>query len=315
MKPFTKVIYQNHPFALIAGDSKDILKSIQDNAIDSLVTDPPSGIGILDSYWDKTPSREDFIQELQAVFTQAYRVLKPGAYAVVWSLPRTQHWTATAMENAGFEIRDIVTAIRSNGFPKHAACLKPAAENWILACKRKGLALPLNIEACRIPTTECLSGGAYSKNGKKSRDDGWGMATGGAGEYVQPSGRYPANVVFDHTEACTAQSCTPRCAIRSLQAKDLDRFFYAPSPRKSERDTFLPEGVNNPHRTVKPLELMKYLVKLITPEGGVVLDCFAGSGTTGLAALELNRRFIGVERDLKYCAIAHERLRQCLSTR
>ena len=64
----------------------------------------------------------------------------------------------------------------------------------------------------------------------------------------------------------------------------------------------------NNHPTVKPIELMKYLIEMVTPKGGTVLDPFMGSGTTGVAAVNLNRNFIGIEMDEHYFAIAEKRI-------
>ena len=81
-----------------------------------------------------------------------------------------------------------------------------------------------------------------------------------------------------------------------------DRFFYCAKASKKDR------GEGNDHPTVKPTALMEWLVKLVTPEGGVVLDPFMGSGTTGVACMVLGRGFIGVEQDEHYCEIANGRI-------
>ena len=67
-----------------------------------------------------------------------------------------------------------------------------------------------------------------------------------------------------------------------------------------------PDGNNHP--TVKPIELMKYLIKLVTPKGGRVLDPFNGSGSTGCAAVELGCEYVGIELDPKYVEIAKKRI-------
>ena len=67
--------------------------------------------------------------------------------------------------------------------------------------------------------------------------------------------------------------------------------------------------MKNNHPTVKPVHLMAWLVRLVSKEGDTVLDPFTGSGTTGIACKKLNRRFIGIERDLGYCEIAEKRLK------
>lgn len=73
-------------------------------------------------------------------------------------------------------------------------------------------------------------------------------------------------------------------------------------PQKKERSEF------NNHPTVKPLTLMRYLVRLITPSNGIVLDPFAGSGTTCLACINENFHYIGFEKDTTYCGIANQRI-------
>ena len=82
------------------------------------------------------------------------------------------------------------------------------------------------------------------------------------------------------------------------------RFFYQPKVSKKERN----KGVNNNHPTIKPIELMKWLVKLVSKEGQVIYDPFAGSGTTGIACALLNRDFVGTELDPDYCDIAKKRI-------
>ncbi len=82
----------------------------------------------------------------------------------------------------------------------------------------------------------------------------------------------------------------------------VDRFFYCAKASKKDR------GEGNTHPTVKPTALMEWLVKLVTPEGGVVLDPFMGSGTTGVACANLNRRFVGIEREWQYMEIAGPRI-------
>jgi site-specific DNA-methyltransferase (adenine-specific) len=85
------------------------------------------------------------------------------------------------------------------------------------------------------------------------------------------------------------------------------RFFYCAKASRSEREC---DGeVDNPHPTVKPLDLMRYLARLTkTPTGGVVLDPFMGSGTTGMAAVMERRDFVGIEQEAEYLEIARQRI-------
>ena len=80
------------------------------------------------------------------------------------------------------------------------------------------------------------------------------------------------------------------------------RFFYCPKVSKKER------GDGNVHPTVKPVKLMEYLITLVTPKGGVVMDCFMGSGSTGIGAKNLGFSFIGIEKEQEYFDIAKQRI-------
>lgn len=104
---------------LINGDCLDVLKTLPENSIDSLVTDPPAGISFMNKSWDDDKGgRDEWIKWLSEVMKECRRVLKPGAHGLVWSLPRTSHWTAMALEYAGFEVRDCITHLFGQGFPK-----------------------------------------------------------------------------------------------------------------------------------------------------------------------------------------------------
>jgi len=106
-------------FKIINGDSLEVLKTIVSNSIDSLVTDPPAGISFMGKDWDSNKGgSKEWIAWLTEISKEILRVLKPGAHGFVWAIPRTSHWTATALEQAGFEIRDVVTHLFGSGFPK-----------------------------------------------------------------------------------------------------------------------------------------------------------------------------------------------------
>lgn len=149
-----------------------------------------------------------------------------------------------------------------------------------------------NVGACRIGTTDNLSGGAYSGGERPTAFvGGLGRLEGG---FVQPPGRWPANVVLDEE------------AAGALDAQSggggASRFFYCAKASAKDR------GGGNDHPTVKPVSLMRWLVRLVTPPGGTVLDPFAGSGTTGVAAAAEGFGFLGVEREERFAEIARARI-------
>ena len=104
---------------IIVGDCLEVLKGFESDSIDSLVTDPPAGIGFMGKEWDHHKGgRSEWVAWMTGVMRECHRVMKPGAHGLVWAIPRTSHWTATALEDAGFEIRDQIFHLFGQGFPK-----------------------------------------------------------------------------------------------------------------------------------------------------------------------------------------------------
>src|SRR5699024_5412191 len=93
------------------GDCLERMKEILDTSVDSIVTDPPYGLSFMGKHWDKgVPSAEIWVETL--------RVLKPGGHLLAFAGTRTQHRMAVNIEDAGFEIRDMITWVYGSGFPK-----------------------------------------------------------------------------------------------------------------------------------------------------------------------------------------------------
>ena len=116
-------------------------------------------------------------------------------------------------------------------------------------------------------------------------------------------GRWPTNVIHDGSEQSVA--AFPRAFNGKGSAAN---FFYLPKARPADRNEGLGELLND-HPTVKPTGLMAHLIRLVTPEGGHVLDPFMGSGSTGKAALRFGYQFTGIELEPRYVEIAAARLR------
>lgn len=192
----------------------------------------------------------------------------------------------------------------------------------------------INIGACRIGVegggTKCSfwPGECQGHGDGGKRQSGVTKHGPDSGSVVQ--GRFPANLIHDGSDdvlACFPQSKGQQGDVRGTEpskpAKNVygeyarveaaargddgsaARFFYCAKPTQKERNL---GGVENTHVTVKPIALMRYLCRLVTPANGVVLDPFAGSGSTGVAALCEGFDFLGVERDPESAAIARVRL-------
>jgi DNA modification methylase len=219
--------------------------------------------------------------------------------------------------------------------------LKPAFEPIILAQKPiaerniplnilKHGAGAMNIEASKIETlTPREKIDPTAQTGASTFAGGTGI--GGGSKYLGKSsyeGRWPTNVILDEVTASLLDEQSGNLSgpggpgkqseyssgkmfsgIGTKQGKvypkeegGASRFFYVAKPRAGER------GEYNDHATVKPLELMSYLVKLVTPTGGVVLDPFAGSGTTLMACKRLDFDFVGIELEPQHIQIINRRL-------
>ena len=147
----------------------------------------------------------------------------------------------------------------------------------------------INIDGCRVGTD---GGTRKESSGEKCETVSvGGFLNAKAGEPVPGMGRWPANVIHDGSDEVVA-------GFPNNNA----RFFYCAKASKKDR------GEGNIHPTVKPTDLMAYLCRLVTPPGGVVLDPFMGSGSTGKAAVREGFRFIGIEMDAEYLAIAEARI-------
>lgn len=106
-------------YQLHLGDCLVVMRTMPDNSIDAIVTDPPAGILFMAKKWDSNKGgRDKWIAWMAEVAAECLRVIKPGGHALVWAIPRTAHWTATAWEDAGWEVRDKVYACFGSGFPK-----------------------------------------------------------------------------------------------------------------------------------------------------------------------------------------------------
>jgi site-specific DNA-methyltransferase (adenine-specific) len=148
---------------LMQGDCLEKLKELADNSLDSLVTDPPAGIGFMGKSWDHHKGgRDAWVSWMTEVMRECLRVLKPGAHGLVWAIPRTSHWTATALEDAGFEIRDVVTHLFGTGFPKSMDISK--AIDKAAGAEREVVGELTRFDGKPAGKIKAMNGGSYSGN-------------------------------------------------------------------------------------------------------------------------------------------------------
>ena len=101
------------------GDCLPWLRTLDAASVDAVVSDVPSGIAFMGAEWDRDKGgRRAWVDWMREVLAECLRVTKPGGWALIWALPRTSHWTGTALEEAGWQVRDQVYHIFGSGFPK-----------------------------------------------------------------------------------------------------------------------------------------------------------------------------------------------------
>lgn len=391
-------------FEIKHGDCLEVMRGMADNSVDAIVTDPPYGLSFMGKKWDyDVPSVE--------VWEECLRVLKPGGHLLAFAGTRTQHRMAVRIEDAGFEIRDMIAWVYGSGFPKSldvskaidkAAGAEPIdlgqSPNWRESKRDNGQSMgsvpnearitapatdaarkwqgwgtalkpsyepvtvarkPLvgtvaanvlehgtggiNVDGCRVATPDTVgASGRWGLTGGK----GWNGSTTESrtqDTYEHNNGRWPANLIHDGSEEVMRlfpetgpAKAAPRggtnpnpmdwgngradggivkghtdsggSAARFFktcehdEAASASRLVYCAKASKADR------GESNRHPTVKPTELMRYLVRLVTQPCGTVLDPFTGSGSTGKAAVLEGFEFIGIEREAEYVAIAEARI-------
>ena len=182
------------------GDCLRVFAREPDGSFDALVSDLPAGIGFLGRSWDRDHGHRDkWIAYWAKRLAMARRKARPGAYSLTWALPRTSHWTACALDDAGWYIQDTIHHVFGQGWCKNPSALKPAHELWILA--RNGGGGALQIDACRVPRSGPIA--AHHGTGRQYKG---GFAEpykpGDSGAIVQTAGSWPTNLLLSHCPEC-----------------------------------------------------------------------------------------------------------------
>jgi site-specific DNA-methyltransferase (adenine-specific) len=328
------------------GDCLEMMRELPEASIDSIVTDPPYGLSFMGKGWDRgVPGVEYWTEAIRVAKPGAHLVAFGGtrtyhrlACAIedagwevrdcfVWAygqgFPKS-HDVSKAIDKAAGAEREIIErrsaavgfdadkqggggwsagevvvsspatddARRWSGW---GTALKPAWEPAVIARKpfrgtvaenvlRHGTGA-INVDGCRIS-------GRYETRDRRTDGGRSIFGTGaGGGAFIAAEGRWPANLAHDGSPD-----------VLDLFPRDAARFFYSAKASKADR------GEGNTHPTVKPSDLMAYICRLVTPPGGVVLDPFMGSGSTGVGALREGFGFVGIELDAGYLEIARNRL-------
>ncbi|WP_368865120.1 site-specific DNA-methyltransferase [Stenotrophomonas maltophilia] len=340
------------------GDCLIVMRGMAADSVDAIVTDPPYGLSFMGKRWDyDVPSTE--------TWAECLRVLKPGGHLLAFAGTRTQHRMAVRIEDAGFEIRDMIAWVYGSGFPKShngpwgGTALKPALEPITVARKPLKGTVEANWRqhgTGALNTEDCGVGAKFSEGGRwpanlihDGSDEVMAAFPDAMGQQAPISYNAPSEKTAGiygrmrregepsaDSENQGAVGFKMRPGQWRIDDGSAARFFYCAKASREDRDAGLEgfkksaagmvsntsgqhmtrrdEGYQvapraNNHPTVKPTDLMRYLCRLVTPAGGVVLDPYMGSGSTGKAAVLEGFQFIGIELDPTYAAIAEARIR------
>ena len=297
---------------IILGDSLEILSIIKDNSIDVVLTDPPYFLDKLDNNWEykkvENTKNQHTIKSLPAgmkfdrkqgqefykwyliVSQQIYRILKPGGFFFSFSSPRLYHRMASAVDDAGLEIRDCFLWLYTQNQAKamsinHFIDKMKISEKEKAKLKKKfdGWKTP-QLKSCFEPIvmSQKPADGTYLSNMIKN-DIGLMNTNIKVGDNM-----FPSNVL----------------TVDNIN-ETIDKAFLVGKPTKKEKGDF------NNHKTVKPLEICEHTIKLTAfYKNAVILDPFVGSGTTAVAAKKLGLNYIGIDANPEYVKIAKARLKE-----
>lgn len=301
------------------GDSNELIKKIDSNSIDLLCTDPPYGLEISPDKWDDAVPSQEF-------FSECLRVLKDGAFAFIFSGARLDILVAmyNNIKNAGFDTNFTpIFWVKDNAFPKGVNIGKKTNNNFYDGAY--GGYQPRSIIEIIIVVMKPINKTFVRQALTNNKGITW------LGK-CKINNKFPANLLIEnnlHPDYCIYNfiinssykynkdfSLFPLLFVSRPSTKEKEMFLDLPKQKKhktvtSEKCIFENPNIfqRNIHPTVKPLKLMQYLITLGSVEKDIVLDPFAGSGTTLLAAQSLNRYFIGFEKQQEYFQIIENKLK------
>lgn len=336
-------------FKIHHGDCVSKMREMADNSVDSIVTDPPYELGFMGKKWDSTgiAYSVEMWQECLRVLKPGGHVLAFSGSRTYHRMTCAIEDAGFEVRDqimwiygSGFPKSHNLTG----DWQGWGTALKPAHEPICVA--RKPLigtvaanvlahgTGAMNIDGCRVEAPDGVP--VFSNKGDESVTCYGNGLHGSArtGEVDTTKGRWPANLIHDGSEEVLAgfpdgaPAKVGRTAKRGgsnwhgrdgLVTPDLigtwptdngvsaARFFYCAKASKADRS----EG--NIHPTVKPIDLMRYLCRLVTQPGGIVLDPFTGSGSTGKAAMLEGFNFVGCEMNEEYVATAKARIESVIN--
>ena len=287
----------------------DGMKCLPENSIDMVCTDPPYFLDGLGNDWNKNkidkkgassvvgnlPKGMKFDRKQSKKFHDFYlevskeifRVLKPGGAFISFSSPRLYHSMTMAIEENGFEIRDMMAWVYTQSQVKAFSQDHIIEKDKTKTCEEKDK-LKEMCKDWRTPQLKpaiepmCLAvkpiEGRYIDNFEK-----YGTGLLNTSDETKVDGKFPSNVM-------------------TVEEGVLDRVFLVKKPTKTEKGNF------NTHLSVKPVELVEHLIQLFTKRGATILDPFMGSGTTAIAAVKCDRKYIGFDINQEYLDISNKRL-------
>lgn len=292
------------------GDCLELMTQIPDNTIDMVCTDPPYFLDGLGSEWNKRKldargssehihklpkgmkfdrsQSTNFRQFYSKIGKEVYRVLKPGGAFLSFSSPRLYHSMATAVEDSGFEIRDML------GWVYTQSQVKAFSQNHIIDNDKTRTAkekeeLKAKCENWKTPQL------------KPAIEPICFAVKPIEGRYIDNFETYGTGLMYTGDETKVGTDNFPS-NIMTTEEIEGTHLFLIPKPKKDEKGEF------NTHLSVKPVQLISHLIKLYTQEGAIVLDPFMGSGTTAVSCIQEKRRYIGFDINKEYIQIANRRI-------
>ncbi len=309
---FRPQYFHDRKVTLYTGDCRKVLKTLPANSVDAVVVDPPYHMESVIARFGKTGKRDkvrtasnpfartakNFIDKKwdggdiafrPETWKPVLRVLKPGGYLLAFSSAVKFGRMSVAIEDAGFITHQMKGWINGQGFPKGKRVISTglsdrdrATQGWE-GWRYGGQALKASIEPIYMGQKPFTAGLTGSQNIQR-----WGVGALNISGLSEKG--WPANIMTDGSDVV---------AKALFDAPDI---FWASKADEHDRS-------GSEHAAVKPIDLLQRLVRMVTPPGGVVLDCFAGTGSTGEAAIREGVNCILIEMEREFARDVRKRMK------
>lgn len=291
---------------LLNGDCLDVMKDIKTGSVDLILTDPPYGTikGMELKGWNKKDTSWDVKVDTEELFLQFERILRPNGKLIIFS---QQPYTTELINNQTDSLIFCYDLIWNKINHANHFCVNKKPLNVFEMIS----VFTNRYDKFCVNELRAISKEIYEKNNIKNKKEIFKKM---GNQSMCHFFRFDTPQFKLCTEVAWNEFCKhyDSCGYSYKELKSINEKYgniYNLIDGKSEKTILsFPKDKENVHPTQKPVSLLKHLIKMYSNENDVILDCFMGSGSTGIASIETNRSFIGIEKSDYYFQISKDKI-------